>query len=158
MRRSSGTPRGAEAEDAGDGGHYEDIPAGEQGPGGRVAELVQLLVDIGVLLDVGVGAGQVGLGLVVVVVADEVLDGVVGQEVLELGGELGCEGLVVGNDQRGALYLLDCAGHREGLAAAGDAHEGLVPHAALDSFDDHVDCLGLVAGRPEVGGYLELAG
>ena len=33
-----------------------------------------------VLLDVGVGARDVGLGLVVVVVADEVLDRVVGEE------------------------------------------------------------------------------
>jgi hypothetical protein len=41
---------------------------------------VDLLVDERVLLDVRVGRGDVGLGLVVVVVADEVVDGVVGEE------------------------------------------------------------------------------
>ena len=63
--------------------------------GGGVAQLVDLLVDVGVLFDVGVGAGDVGLRLVVVVVADEVLDGVLGEELLELAVELGGEGLVV---------------------------------------------------------------
>ena len=121
-------------------------------------ELVQLLVDVGVLLDVGVGPGQVGLWLVVVVVADEVLDRVVRQELLELRGELGGEGLVVGDDQRGTLYPLGGAGHREGLATAGHAHEGLVAHALLDAFDNSVYGLGLVAGGPEVRGYPELAG
>ena len=41
---------------------------------GREPQLVQLLVDRGFLLDVEVAGGNVGLGLVVVVVAHEVLD------------------------------------------------------------------------------------
>ena len=75
----------------------------EQGAGGGVAQAVDVLVDGGVLLDVGVGLGDVGLGLVVVVVADEVLDRVVGEEVLELAVELGGQGLVVGDDQGGPV-------------------------------------------------------
>ena len=88
---------------------------------GGVPQLVQLLVDVGVLLDVGVGPGDVGLGLVVVVVADEVLDGVAGEELLELGGELRRKRLVVSDYDGGALQALDGAGHGEGLAAAGHA-------------------------------------
>jgi hypothetical protein len=60
-----------------------------------VAHAVDLVVDDGVLLDVGVARGDVRLGLVVVVVADEVLDGVVGEELLELAVELRRERLVV---------------------------------------------------------------
>src|SRR5215210_3940400 len=45
---------------------------------------VDLVVDRRVLLDVGVGGGEVGLGLVVVVVGDEVLDPVLGKELTEL--------------------------------------------------------------------------
>ena len=52
---------------------------------------------------IGVGARDVGLGLVVVVVGDEVLDRVVGEEVLELAVELGGERLVGGEDEGGAL-------------------------------------------------------
>ena len=46
----------------------------------RVAESrmpIDLIVDRGFLLDIGVGRGDVGLGLVVVVVADEILHGIV---------------------------------------------------------------------------------
>ena len=43
-----------------------------------------LLVDIGVLLDVGIGPGKIGLGLVVVIVGDKVFDGIVGKELAEL--------------------------------------------------------------------------
>ena len=74
----------AQAEDAGDRRHDQHVAPGQQGPRGRVAQLVELLVDVGLLLDVGVGARHVRLGLVVVVVADEVLDGVAGEKFLEL--------------------------------------------------------------------------
>ena len=72
----------------------------KQRRGGGVAQAVDLVVDGRVLLDVEVLRGHVGLGLVVVVVADEVLDGVVGQELAELVAELGRQRLVVGDDQR----------------------------------------------------------
>jgi hypothetical protein len=49
-----------------------------------VAHPVDLLVDLGFLLDEGVGARDVGLGLVVVVVGDEILHRVLGEEALEL--------------------------------------------------------------------------
>jgi len=45
-----------------------------------VPEALHLLVQGGILLDVGVCLRDVGLGLVVVVVGDEVLDGVVREE------------------------------------------------------------------------------
>ena len=65
-------------------------------------EPLDLLVDRGVLLDVDVALGDVGFGLVVVVIADEVADGVVREELLELGVELGGERLVVRHHQRRA--------------------------------------------------------
>ena len=36
------------------------------------------------LLDVRVGARHIGFGLVIVVIADEIFDGIVGEEALEL--------------------------------------------------------------------------
>ena len=104
-----------------------------------------MFVYVGVLLDVGVGPRQVGFRLVVVVVADEVLDGVGGEELLELRRELGRQRLVVGNHQRGALDPLHDAGHGEGFAAAGDAHERLMAYAVLDGLRQPVDGLGLIA-------------
>src|SRR3979409_774607 len=83
------------------------VPAGEQRRGGRVAQAVDLVVDRAVLLDVEVLRRHVGLRLVVVVVGDEVLDRVLGEELPELVAELRRQGLVVGDDQRGPLDLLD---------------------------------------------------
>ena len=73
----------AQAVDAGDGGDDDYIPALPQGFCGSVAQAVNFIVDLGVFFDVGVRAGNVGFRLVVVVVGDEVLDGVVGEEVAE---------------------------------------------------------------------------
>ena len=93
----------AEAVDAGDGGDDDGVAAFEEGAGGGEAELVQLFVDGGFFFDEEVAGGDVGFGLVVVVVGDEVLDGVVGEEGFELVVELGGEGLVVREDEGGAL-------------------------------------------------------
>jgi hypothetical protein len=68
-----------------------------------VAHAVDLLVDRGFLLDIGVGARDIGLGLVVVVIGDEILDRVVGEEALELAVELRRQRLVGREDQRRAL-------------------------------------------------------
>ena len=74
-----------------------------------------------VLLDVEVGLRDVRLGLVVVVVGDEVLDGVVREELAELVAELRGERLVVRDHERRPADLLDRPGHRRRLAGAGRA-------------------------------------
>ena len=70
----------AEAVDARDRRHDEHVAPLEQAARGGEAQPVDLVVDRGFLLDVGVGLRDVGLGLVVVVVGDEVLDGVLREE------------------------------------------------------------------------------
>ena len=92
-----------EAVDAAHAGDDDDVAAQEERGRRRVAQPVDLVVDGRVLLDVEVLRRHVGLGLVVVVVADEVLDRVVGQELAELVAELRRQRLVVGDDQRGLL-------------------------------------------------------
>ena len=129
----------AQAVDARHGGDHDDVAPLHQGGGGGQAHPLDLLVDRGVLLDVQVLPGHVGLGLVVVVVGDEVLHGVVGEEVRELAVELGGEGLVVREDQGRKLRLLDDPGHREGLPRARDSLEGLeaklLGHAPAEGLD-----------------------
>jgi len=92
-------------------------------------------------------SGDIGLGLVVVVVGDEVLDRVLGEELLELAVELGGQGLVVGDDQGRALDALDDIGDREGLAGACGAEEHLALEPLLDARGELVDGDGLIAGR-----------
>jgi hypothetical protein len=119
----------AEAEDARHAGDDDHVAALEQRRGGAVAQFVDLVVDRRVLLDVGVGGRQVGLGLVVVVIRHKVLDRVVREEFLELARQLGRERLVVGDHQRGPVHGGDRRGDRERLAAAGHPEEDLRPGA-----------------------------
>ena len=53
--------RGAQPVDAGDGGHDDHIPSLREGGHRGVSELVDLLIDVGVLLDIGVRGGDIGL-------------------------------------------------------------------------------------------------
>ena len=147
----------ADAVDAGHRGHDDDVVSLQHRSGGRVAHPVDLLVDRAVLLYVGVRPWDVGLGLIVVVVADEILDRIVGEEAPELAVELGGQGLVMGQDQGRALGLLDDLRHGEGLARAGDPQQHLVlvpPGEALAQLGDGV---GLVPGRGVVADQLEPA-
>ena len=145
----------AYAVDARHRGHHDHVVALQDGPRRRVAHAVDLLVPGAVLLDIGVGPGDVGLGLVVVVVADEVLDRVVGEIALELGVELRGQGLVVRQDQSRALRRLDDLGHGEGLAGPGDPQQHLVVLALLDPRRQLGDRRGLVPGRVIVADQLE---
>src|SRR5262249_225015 len=115
-----------------------------------VAHAVDLLVDRGFLLDIGVGARDVGFGLVVVVVGDEVLDRVVGEEAPELAVQLRRQGLVGRHHHPRPLRALDHLGDGEGLARAGDAEQPLIAVVAIDAFDQFVDRLRLVALGLEV--------
>ena len=145
----------AQAVDAGDRGHHDDVAAQEEAGGGGVAEPVDLVVDGRVLLDEGVRGGEIGLGLVVVVIGDEVLDPVVREELAHLGRELGGQGLVGLDDQGRALDGLDGPGHGGRLAAAGDPEQGLVAVTAVDPLGQRGDGHGLVAGGAQGGNDLE---
>ena len=136
----------AEAVDRRDGRDDDGVVAREETRGGRVAEPVDVVVSGRVLLDVEIGLRDVRLGLVVVVVGDEVLDRVRGEELAELVAELRGERLVVRDDQRRALQLLDDPRHRRRLAGAGGAEQRLVALARLQALGELLDRLRLVAG------------
>ncbi len=139
----------ADAVDARDRGDDDGVAPGQKAPGGGVAELVDLVVDRGVLFDEGVGGGDVGFRLVVIVVGDEVLDRVVGEELLELAVELGGQGFVGGEHEGGAVAAGDHLRHGEGLAGAGHPEQDLVPVAAQHPFRELVDGARLIAPRLE---------
>jgi hypothetical protein len=135
----------ADAVDARDRGHDDRVLALEDALGRRQPHLLDVLVDRAVLLDVEVARRDVGLGLVVVVVRDEVLDRVLGEELAELRVELRGEGLVGRDHQRRAPGAGDDVGHRVGLARAGDAEQRLVRETVVQALDQLVDRLRLVA-------------
>ena len=147
----------ADAVDAGDRGDDDHVVPLQQGLGGGVAHAVDLLVDLRVFFNVGVGARNIGFRLVVVVVADEVFDRVVGEEALHLSVELRRQRLVRRQDQGRALQLLDHLGHGEGLAGTGHAEQHLVPFLRPQPCNQLLDRGRLVAVGLEGGDDLQLA-
>ena len=141
----------AEAVDRRDGGHDDAVAVLQQRLGRRQPHLLDVVVDRRILLDVRVGRGHVCLGLVVVVVGDEVLDGVVREEIAHLSVELCGQCLVGSEHQGGPSDLLDDLRHRERLSGAGDAKQRLVGEPGLDPFDELLDRGGLVTGGGEIG-------
>ena len=125
--------RRAEAEDARDARDDDRVAAAEQRGGRRVAQPLDLLVDRASPSRCRGPARDVGLGLVVVVVRDEVLDRVVREELAELVAELRRQRLVVRDHQRRPLELLDRERHRGRLARARDAEQRLEAVARLDA-------------------------
>ena len=143
--------------DAGDRGDDDDIVPFEQRPGRRMAHPVDLLVDARFLLDIGVRPRHIGLGLVVVVIADEIFDRVVREEPLHLAIELRRQRFIGRQNQRRALHVLDDMRHGEGLARAGHAEQHLAALVVADTLGEIGDGLGLVAGRPVVRHHLDPA-
>ncbi len=134
----------------------DDVAPLEEGVRGGVAEPVDLVVARRVLLDVRVRAREVGLRLVVVEVAHEVLDRVLGEELAELGVELGCQGLVVGEDERRLVVGGDGPGEGGRLPGARGSEQRLVADAPGEAIAQALDRGGLVAGRLEGGDELEV--
>ena len=130
-------------------GDDDHIPPLAQRRRRAVAQALDLLVDGGILFDIGIGGGDVRLRLVIIVVGDEVLDRAVRKELAKLGAELRGQRLVVRDDQRWALHALDDGGHRIGFARTGDAQQHLTGHAALNALRQRLDGLRLVALRLE---------
>ena len=135
----------ADAVDAGHRSDDDDVVAFQERARRRVAHAVDLLVDGAFFLDIGVGARNVGLRLVVVVIGDEIFDRVVGEERLELAVELRGQRLVRRQDKGRALRRLDHLRHGEGLTRAGDAKQHLGAVVAPHAFDQFLDRLRLVA-------------
>ena len=137
--------------DTGHRGNNEHVAPLKKRAGSGVTELVNLLVDFGFFFNIEVVTGDISLGLVVVVIADEILDGVIGEELLELGVELGAEGLVVADNEGRSLDAGDNISHGEGLAAAGNSEQGLFFVVFLQTCYQFIHCLWLVAGHCEIG-------
>ena len=140
----------AESVDAADGCDDDDVAASDERVRRGEAVALDLLVDGRVLLDVGVRLRDVRLRLVVVVVRDEVLDGVLGEELLQLREELRGKRLVVREDQRRTVPLRDQVRHRERLAGARHALQDKPVVAALQALVELLYRLRLVAGRLEL--------
>ena len=130
--------------------HHDGVLALHQRLGGGQPHLFDMAVDGGVLLDIRVGGGHIGFGLVVVVVRDEILHPVAGKEIPELAVKLRGQRLVGGQNQRRALLAGHHAGQRIGLPRAGHSQKRLPRQALLQPLAQPIHRLRLIAGQAKV--------
>ena len=108
--------RRAERIDAGHAGHHDHVTPLEQGTGGAVAKLIDLLIDQSVLFNIHILAGDVGLRLVVIVIGNEVFHRILGEKFPQFRAQLGGQGFVMRQHQGGTVQPGDHVGHGKGLA------------------------------------------
>ena len=95
-----------------------------------MAHAVYVFVYRRVFLYVRVGLGYIGFGLVVVVVAYEIVNFVVGEKIAQFCVYLGGQGFVVNKYQGGTSRVTYNVGYGKGLAAPGNSKENLILVAA----------------------------
>ena len=135
----------SDAIDTGYGGDDDHIVTFQKGTGRRMAHPIDLVVDLAFFLDVGVRPRNIGLGLVIVVEADEVLDRVFREEAFHLAIKLSGKSFVRGEDNRRSLRFFDDLGHRVGLSGPSCAQQDLVLFAVHDTLSQFTNGRGLIS-------------
>ena len=98
-----------------------------------MAQHLDLFVNRGVFLDICIALRHVRLGLIVVVVRDEVDHSVIGKELFELARKLSGERFIRSHDKGRLTQGLNGFGHRKSLTRTSHTQQNLiavsVPHA-----------------------------
>ena len=72
-----------------------------------MAHPVNRLVYARFFFDVGIAARDIGLGLIIIIIRNEIFDCIVGEKAFEFAVKLRCQNFVGGKDKRRALQFFD---------------------------------------------------
>ena len=114
-----------------------------------MAQAVDLIIDGAVFFNIGIGGGDVGFRLVIVVIAHKIFHRIIGEKSAHLGADLTGQGFVWFQNQCGAVALCNDIGHRKGFAGAGNAQQSLTFIPCFQALHQRFNSLGLVASRFE---------
>ena len=104
-----------------------------------MAHPVDLFVDQRIFLNVGVTRWDVGLRLIIIVIANKVVNRIVREQFLKFAIELGGQGFVGCQNQCWPAGLSDQVGHRESFSRAGDAEKYLMAITPLETLAELLD-------------------
>ena len=141
----------ADAVNAGHAGDHHHIPPAEERSHGGEPHPFDVIVDARILLNKRVRTRDVRLRLVIIEVTDKIFDRVFWEKALKLRVQLRRQSLVMRNDQRGLVDVLDDVGNRKGLARARHSEQSLVLHVGQDAFSELFNRRRLVAGGLVIG-------
>ena len=136
----------ADPVDAGNRCNDHAIASFEQALGRRKPHLFDVLIDRRILLDEQIARRNVGFGLVVIVVGNEVLNRSVRKKLAKLGIELRRQRFVRCQHQRRTSGTSDDVGHGVGFSRPGNAQQGLERQAVLKPLNQSIDRFRLISG------------
>ena len=112
-----------------------------------MAQHLDLFVNRGVFLDICIALRHIRLGLIVVVIRDEVDHSIIGKELFELACKLSGERFIRSHDQRRLSQGLNSLCHREGLARTSHTQQNLIAVSVPHTLHKRLNGLGLGTGR-----------
>ena len=139
--------RVALAGNAGYAGNNNNILSLHQRRRGGMAQLINFIIDRGILFDIGIRTGYIRLRLIIVIIADEILHRIFGEKLLQLVIKLCRKGFIVRNDQGRLLDFLNDICHGKGFARTCNPQQGLEFQALLKALRNFFNRLRLITGR-----------
>ena len=109
-------------------------------------ESIDFFIDRRFFFDIGSGFYDECFGLVIVIVADEIVDGIFWKKLLELLGELRCEGFIVSEDECWSLTSRDNIGHRKSFPRTSHPEERLILISGIYRSHEFPDGMRLISG------------
>ncbi|MPM64203.1 hypothetical protein SDC9_111089 [bioreactor metagenome] len=97
--------RVAQIINTGNAADNNNVPAFKKGCGSRMAELVYFIVDRGIFFYIGISMRNVGLGLIIIIVGNEILHRVFGKKLLEFAAKLRRQCFVVCQNKGWLLHI-----------------------------------------------------
>ena len=125
--------RGAQAVNARHRAYHHDVATRKQAGRSGVAQALDIFIDGGVFFNVGIGLRDVGFRLVVVVVADKIFNGIIGQQLPEFVGQLRSEGFIRGHDEGRPLHFFNKPGCRGRFTGTRRTHQHNVPLTTVNA-------------------------
>ncbi len=90
-----------------------------------MTELIDFIVYSGILFNIGIGCRDICLGLVVIVIGDEIFHCIFGEKLFKFRAQLRRERFVVGQHQRWTVHFGNDIRHGKGFARACYTEQGL---------------------------------
>src|SRR3989344_8756970 len=98
-----------------------------------MAQAVDFFVNAGIFFNVSMGVGNVSFGLVVVVIADEIVNGIFGEKFSKFLIKLGGQGFIGRNYQSRFFDVGNDIGNRKSFSGTGHAQKSLMLQAIFKS-------------------------
>ena len=108
--------RCAQAVNAGNTRHDDNVPAFEQRTRRAMAQLINLVVNRSILLNIRIRLGNIGLRLIIIVIRNKIFHRILREERLQLTRQLCRQRFIMRNHQRRLAHLIDYLRNRIRLA------------------------------------------